>query len=154
MSTDKNGLRYPWADPPTEGAAIEVADGVLWFRMPLPMVLDHVNIYALADEDGWTIVDTGFDTGRGRAIWDVLRAGPLAGRRINRGGGSVHRSAMWCGVVQKLRQRTSTAYGMVVRYVSSKYLRLTTHSQPVLADLPVLTYSYTVLVPYLKVLQL
>ena len=52
MSTDKNGLRYPWADPPTEGAAIEVADGVLWFRMPLPMVLDHVNIYALADEDG------------------------------------------------------------------------------------------------------
>ena len=84
MSTDKNGLRYPWADPPTEGAAIEVADGVLWFRMPLPMVLDHVNIYALADEDGWTIVDTGFNSKRCRAIWEKLLVGPLAGRPVRR----------------------------------------------------------------------
>ena len=79
MSTDKNGLRYPWADPPTEGAAIEVADGVLWFRMPLPMVLDHVNIYALADEDGWTIVDTGFNSKRCRACLLYTSPSPLDG---------------------------------------------------------------------------
>ena len=40
------GLRYPWEGPPAEGEAIEVAPGVLWFRLPLPMKLDHVNVYA------------------------------------------------------------------------------------------------------------
>ena len=84
MGVGKNGLRYPWAEPPAEGVAIEVAEGVLWFRMPLPMVLDHVNIYALADEDGWTIVDTGFNSKRSRAIWEKLLVGPLAGRPVRR----------------------------------------------------------------------
>ena len=28
--------------------------------MPLPMKLDHVNIYVLDDGDSWTVVDTGF----------------------------------------------------------------------------------------------
>ena len=84
MVAGKNGLRFPWSEPPAEGAAIEVADGVLWMRMPLPMVLDHVNIYALADEDGWTIVDTGFNSKRGRAIWEKLLVGPLAGRPVRR----------------------------------------------------------------------
>ena len=40
-------LRYPSPDEPETVAAIEVAPGVLWFRLPLPMKLDHVNIYAL-----------------------------------------------------------------------------------------------------------
>ena len=41
---------------------IEVAEGILWARLPLPMKLDHVNVYALDDGEGWTLVDTGFDT--------------------------------------------------------------------------------------------
>lgn len=82
--TVKHPIRYPWPDPPEEGAAIEVAPGVLWMRLPLPMALDHVNVYALDDGDGWTIVDTGFDSRRARAIWRDLMAGPLGGRAINR----------------------------------------------------------------------
>ena len=35
---------------------------VLGAGMPLPMALDHVNVYALDDGDGWTVFDTGFDT--------------------------------------------------------------------------------------------
>ena len=78
------GLTFPWAEPPAEGEAIEVAEGVLWARLPLPMALDHVNVYFLAEPDGWTMVDTGFDTRRTRAILDRLRAGPLGGRPILR----------------------------------------------------------------------
>ncbi|MEP2640466.1 MBL fold metallo-hydrolase [Roseobacter sp.] len=78
------GLRYPWDAPPAEGAAIEVAPGVLWMRLPLPMKLDHVNVYALDDGDSWTVVDTGFASNRGRAIWAALMAGPLAGKPITR----------------------------------------------------------------------
>ena len=77
-------IRYPWEAPPDEGAAIEVAPGVLWMRLPLPMRLDHVNVYALDDGDGWTVIDTGFDTRRSRAIWEDLMAGPLRGRPIRR----------------------------------------------------------------------
>lgn len=80
----QRGIRYPWETPPEEGEAIEVAEGVLWMRLPLPMQLDHVNVYALDDGDGWTLIDTGFDSRRSRAIWERLLAGPLGGRPVRR----------------------------------------------------------------------
>lgn len=83
-SSAETGIRTPWPHPPEPGAAIEVAPGVLWLRLPLPMKLDHVNVYALADKDGWTLIDTGFATRRSRAIWAELLAGPLAGRPVAR----------------------------------------------------------------------
>jgi glyoxylase-like metal-dependent hydrolase (beta-lactamase superfamily II) len=82
--TDVLGLRHPFPDAPPEGEAVPVAEGVLWLRLPLPMALDHVNVYALDDGDGWTIVDTGFASKRARAIWERLLAGPLAGRPVRR----------------------------------------------------------------------
>ncbi len=77
-------LRFPWDTPPGEGEAIEVAPGVLWFRLPLPMKLDHVNAYALDEGDSWTVIDTGFDTGRTRKVWAQLLAGPLAAKPVSR----------------------------------------------------------------------
>ncbi len=74
-------IRTPHDAPPPEGQAITVAPGVLWMRLPLPMKLDHVNVYAFDDPDGWTVVDTGFDTARTREIWQVLLDGPLQGAR-------------------------------------------------------------------------
>ena len=77
-------LSYPFTEPPAEGAVSEVADGVLWLRMPLPMTLDHVNCYALHDSDGWTIVDTGLDSHRCRAAWQMALDGPLNGVPVRR----------------------------------------------------------------------
>lgn len=77
-------IRYPVETPPDPGEAIEIAEGILWLRIPLPMVLDHVNVFALDDGDGWTIVDTGLDTRKTREIWDAVLAGPLGGRPIRR----------------------------------------------------------------------
>ena len=77
-------LAFPFATPPAEGEAVEVAEGVLWMRLPLPMALDHVNIYALDDGDGWTVVDTGFHSRRGVALWERLLSGPLAGKPVTR----------------------------------------------------------------------
>ncbi|TXH95080.1 MAG: MBL fold metallo-hydrolase [Pseudorhodobacter sp.] len=53
-------------------------------RLPLPMALDHVNVYALADDDGWTLVDTGMNSRKTRAIWQDVLAGPLAGKPVAR----------------------------------------------------------------------
>ena len=77
-------LRFPFETPPDPGAAVEVAEGVLWLRLPLPMALDHVNVYALADADGWTLIDTGMNSRKTRDIWEAALAGPLAGKTVAR----------------------------------------------------------------------
>ncbi len=84
MDAVVNKIRYPYAAPPAAGEAIEVADGILWFRLPLPMKLDHVNIYALREDKGWTIIDTGFATGKTKKIWQDIFAGPLQGKPVHR----------------------------------------------------------------------
>lgn len=78
------GIRYPWEEIPAAGEAIEVAPGVLWLRLPLPMKLDHVNVYALDDGDGWTIIDTGFCSNKTKGIWRDIMAGPLGGMPVAR----------------------------------------------------------------------
>lgn len=77
-------IAYPWEIPPVPGEAIEVAEGVLWFRQPLPMALDHVNLYALDDGDGWTLIDAGLDWRKGRAAVQAVLDGPLAGKPVTR----------------------------------------------------------------------
>lgn len=77
-------IQFPFETPPKGAEAIEVADGVLWLRLPLPMKLDHVNIYALDEGDSWTIVDTGFHTKRMIEEWTAILEGPLKGKPVNR----------------------------------------------------------------------
>ena len=84
MDGAAEGIRYPWAEPPAEGDATKIADGVFWLRLPLPMKLDHVNIYALDDGDSWTLIDAGIYSKRSVAIWEKLLAGPLAGKPVGR----------------------------------------------------------------------
>ncbi|MBY8976318.1 MBL fold metallo-hydrolase [Rhodobacteraceae bacterium NNCM2] len=78
------GITFPWDEPPAPGEVIEVAEGILWARLPLPMKLDHVNIYALDDGDGWTLIDTGMNWKKGVAEMEALLAGPLAAKPVTR----------------------------------------------------------------------
>lgn len=78
------GISHPWAEPPGLGEATEVSPGILWVRLPLPMKLDHVNIYALDDGDAWTLIDTGLNWKGCRNGWEALSAGPLAGKPVGR----------------------------------------------------------------------
>ena len=65
-------LRYRYEDAvPGDGEVTEVADGVLWARMPMGGRLSHINVWILADGDGWTIVDTGLFR---REVQDCWRA--------------------------------------------------------------------------------
>jgi glyoxylase-like metal-dependent hydrolase (beta-lactamase superfamily II) len=80
----KAALVYPFAKAPETAQTIEVAPGVQWIRMPMPFVLNHINVWALEDEDGVAIVDTGMRTPETVEAWRQLFAGPLAGRRVTR----------------------------------------------------------------------
>ncbi len=84
MPDTARAIRYPIEGIPAPGAAIEVASGVLWMRLPLPMTLDHVNVYALEDGDGWTIVDTGFASNKSKRNWADILSGPLAGKPVKK----------------------------------------------------------------------
>lgn len=70
--------------PPPVGEAVEIAPGVLWMQMPLPFKPTYVNVYALRDAAGWTLIDTGIDTPEIRGIWDRLLLGPLADAPVTR----------------------------------------------------------------------
>ncbi|WP_244515842.1 MBL fold metallo-hydrolase [Pacificibacter marinus] len=70
--------------PPAHGTVTELARGVFWARMPLPIALDHVNVYVLDGGDGWTVVDTGVDTKLSRRLWQQLLDGPLKAKPVRR----------------------------------------------------------------------
>ena len=84
MTANTRAPDQPFPEPPAPGTAIETAPGVLWMQLPLPWALNHVNAYALDDGDGWTVIDTGLDTTRIRAVWESLLTGPLGGRPLRR----------------------------------------------------------------------
>ena len=69
-----SSLQYPWPQTPEPGTTIEVAPGVHWLSMPLPFALNHINLWIVQDEGGWTIVDTGIGNGQTRELWERLLA--------------------------------------------------------------------------------
>lgn len=80
-AAEPEALVYPYRLPNT-GSLTEIAPGIQWLRMPMPLTLDHINLYLLAAGDGWLIVDTGPATTGSIAVWESLFAGPLAGTPI------------------------------------------------------------------------
>lgn len=83
-TSSTRGLTFPCGEPPAPGAATEVAPGVFWLRLPLPMALDHINVWALEDGDGWMVVDTGLRTPPSVEAWETALEGPLGGRPVTR----------------------------------------------------------------------
>jgi glyoxylase-like metal-dependent hydrolase (beta-lactamase superfamily II) len=82
---DSGGLIYPFDSPPQPGQCVTVAPGVLWLRMRLPIpALNHINLWALEEHEGWTLVDTGMHTPETGANWQSLFAGPLRQRPVVR----------------------------------------------------------------------
>ena len=65
-------LDYLAVPAPVPAAGLEVVPGVHWLRLPLPFRLNHINVWLLADDDGWTLVDAGADMAPATAAWDAL----------------------------------------------------------------------------------
>ena len=77
-------LEFAQTLPPEPGRTIEVAPGILWARMALPFLLDHVNIYFVDDGDGWALIDTGLGNKKTQAAWQPLLDDLLANRPLTR----------------------------------------------------------------------
>lgn len=77
-----NALEFPFVELPANGETREVAPGVYWLRMGLPLALDHINLYLLEAGEGWYAVDTGMNLDSTRDSWELLFAGPMQGRPL------------------------------------------------------------------------
>ncbi len=75
-------LRYLFDDVPKHGSSREIAPGVRWLQMPLPMSLDHINLYMLEDDDGWWIIDTGISIGPTQQLWQQIFDKELGGKPV------------------------------------------------------------------------
>ncbi|MEM6479947.1 MAG: MBL fold metallo-hydrolase [Pseudomonadota bacterium] len=76
-------LSYPF-EPPGIGDYVEIAPGVLWMRLPLPMALDHVNLYAFDEGESWTLIDAGMRWPKGRSAFENLLKSALGGKPVSR----------------------------------------------------------------------
>lgn len=70
--TTTGELQYPFTDTPAAGEVQQVAPGVRWVRMPLPFVLNHINLWLLDDGDAQVVVDTGFGVDAVRDNWNAI----------------------------------------------------------------------------------
>ncbi len=77
-------LDYPFETRPEIGETIQIAPGIHWVRMRLPMQLNHINLWLLEDGDGWTVVATGIKDEPTKEAWEKLFAGPMRGRPVRR----------------------------------------------------------------------
>lgn len=75
-------LTFPFEQVPEPGTLTNITDGVFWLRMPLPLALDHINLYLLEDHDGWWIIDTGIKSDITQQHWQTIFDTQLRGKPI------------------------------------------------------------------------
>ena len=81
----RQGLDYLDLEPPAPGQAVPLGTHLYWARIPLPMELNHINVWLLDDgEGGWTLVDTGMSEDVCREAWGTLEQQLLRGRPLRR----------------------------------------------------------------------
>ena len=81
-----HGLIYPWGRnaAPEQTTPFHVANGVWWARFPMPISLDHINVWLLEDNNGWTVVDTCLATPKAQEIWQTIFKKFMGGKPVNR----------------------------------------------------------------------
>lgn len=125
------GLDYPlgqWTPSPEHPH--EVAPGVRWLRMPLPISLDHINLWLLDDHDaqgpGTAIVDTGFNAPVCRDVWQALLPSIRVTRVI-----ATHHHPDHVGLAGWLGERTGAALWMTgTEYLTGRVAQLDVRDAP------------------------
>jgi glyoxylase-like metal-dependent hydrolase (beta-lactamase superfamily II) len=65
-------LQYVDMDAPGPGQSVAIAPGVRWARIPLPLDLNHINVWLMETDDGCIVVDTGMAASIGKDAWENI----------------------------------------------------------------------------------
>jgi glyoxylase-like metal-dependent hydrolase (beta-lactamase superfamily II) len=110
-------ITYTVEEHPAAGAAMEVAPGVRWLRMPLPFALDHINLWLVADGDAWAAVDTGIALDDVKDCWrTVLRSHRLSRQIVT------HFHPDHLGLAAWLEQETGAPMAMTLGEYAAAHL--------------------------------
>jgi glyoxylase-like metal-dependent hydrolase (beta-lactamase superfamily II) len=71
-------LQFLEIEPPQQGQAIAIAPGVRWCRIPLPIDLNHINVWLIDVDDGCILVDTGMASPIGEEAWQAIETNVFA----------------------------------------------------------------------------
>ena len=82
--SSRRELEYLPIEAPLPGEARQVAAGLLWLRIPLPMEPTHINVWLMDDGDSWTLVDTGMALDTCRDAWHALERDVLGRKPLRR----------------------------------------------------------------------
>ena len=65
-------LEFPIDTVPKNGTMYSINDDLHWVRMPLPMSLNHINLWLIGSKDQATLVDTGMFLDDVKTAWKDL----------------------------------------------------------------------------------
>lgn len=65
-------LQYVAVPAPQPGKTLQLAEGVTWCRIPLPIDLDHINVWLLETAGGAVLVDTGMLASVAQDAWEDI----------------------------------------------------------------------------------
>jgi glyoxylase-like metal-dependent hydrolase (beta-lactamase superfamily II) len=110
---EKSSVIYPLEEEPQagDGMAVVIAPGVLWLRMPLFTELPWINVWAIAEQGGWSIVDTGLHSDETKEAWAAAFAGALHGAPVVRVI-ATHMHPDHCGMAGWITERYGTRLWM------------------------------------------
>ena len=75
-------LKYVSIAAPAPGSSVAVATGVRWARIPLPMDLNHINVWLVETDGGCVIVDTGMAVQMGKQAWEAIERQTFAAQPV------------------------------------------------------------------------
>lgn len=82
--TPEPRLHYVVEKAHAPGTTFELLPGLHWLRMPLPIDLNHINLWLLEDGDGYTLIDTGIPASTCTEVWELLERTLFAQRPLRR----------------------------------------------------------------------
>ena len=100
------------------GELAPVAEGVWQLKLPLPFPLRFVSVYLVESDDGWSLIDAGYDYPPARAAWEsgAAAAGCDLGRDVVRVV-VTHFHPDHVGAARWLRERTGAPVCMTEREI-------------------------------------
>lgn len=125
------GVQLAFEAAPEFGKPMQVADDVWWIRLPLLAALGHVNVYAIEDQDGWSLIDTGENTDACRTVLDAVfcNGGPLAYKPVTRVF-ATHYHSDHIGLAGWFAQRGAVLYATRLCWLHARMLQMDDRELP------------------------
>lgn len=130
LRSDGSEIRLFFDDPLDPGELREIAPGLLWLRMPLPLRLNHVNIWLLEEPDGWTAIDTGVCNETTHLIWENVQSKLFHGKPLRRLL-ATHGHTDHCGVAEWMVKRFNVPFMITLTEWQSARIRVIDEARPI-----------------------